>query len=133
MGLQVSHCVYTEATQEESIWGTAAASWGDFSRVSVAQGVKDCGRAHDGGSRSYVLEHSAEVCSFKCCGIFKREECDPDCAEVWGTTEELHRRALLGSGIFALTVGLDENIVRAYISNQEEEDERYDQMKLIIG
>lgn len=28
------------------------------------------------------------------------------------------------------TVGLDEAMVRAYICNQEEEDERYDQMKL---
>jgi hypothetical protein len=48
MGLQVSHCVYTQAAQEESIRGAATASRGDFSRVSIAQGVKDCGRAHDG-------------------------------------------------------------------------------------
>jgi putative transposase len=35
-------------------------------------------------------------------------------------------------GRFVSTVGLDENIVRAYIRNQEDEDERYDQMKLEI-
>ena len=95
MVLQVSHCIHTEATQEESVWGTAAASWGDFSRVSVAQGVKDCGRAHDGRSRSHVFEHPTEVRGFKCGGVFKREERDLDCAEVWGTTEELHGRAFL--------------------------------------
>ena len=33
-------------------------------------------------------------------------------------------------GYFVSTVGLDEEIVRAYIRNQEQEDERYDQMKL---
>ena len=33
-------------------------------------------------------------------------------------------------GYFVSTVGLDEGIVRAYIRNQEHEDERYDQMKL---
>jgi putative transposase len=33
-------------------------------------------------------------------------------------------------GYFVSTVGLDEQMVRAYIRNQEEEDERYDQMKL---
>ena len=33
-------------------------------------------------------------------------------------------------GYFVSTVGLEENIVRAYIRNQEEEDERYEQMKL---
>ncbi|WP_162059919.1 IS200/IS605 family transposase [Undibacterium sp. KW1] len=33
-------------------------------------------------------------------------------------------------GYFVSTVGLDEEVVRAYIRNQEQEDERYDQMKL---
>jgi putative transposase len=36
-------------------------------------------------------------------------------------------------GYFVSTVGLDENVVRAYIRNQEEEDERFDQMKLAMG
>ena len=35
-------------------------------------------------------------------------------------------------GYFVSTVGLDEEIVRAYIRNQEQEDERYDQMKLDV-
>ena len=33
-------------------------------------------------------------------------------------------------GYFVSTVGLDEAMVRAYIRHQEQEDERYDQMKL---
>ena len=33
-------------------------------------------------------------------------------------------------GYFISTVGLDEAMVRAYIRNQEDEDERYDQMTL---
>ncbi len=33
-------------------------------------------------------------------------------------------------GYFVSTVGLDEEVVRAYIRNQEHEDERLDQMKL---
>ena len=33
-------------------------------------------------------------------------------------------------GYFVSTVGLDEEMVREYIRNQEREDERYDQMKL---
>jgi putative transposase len=33
-------------------------------------------------------------------------------------------------GYFVSTVGLDEQVVRAYIRHQEQEDERYDQMKL---
>jgi putative transposase len=34
-------------------------------------------------------------------------------------------------GYFVSTVGLDEEMVKAYIRNQEAEDERYDQMKLM--
>ena len=33
-------------------------------------------------------------------------------------------------GYFVSTIGLDEEMVRAYIRNQEELDERYEQMKL---
>ena len=33
-------------------------------------------------------------------------------------------------GYFVSTVGLDEQMVREYIRNQEKEDERYDQLKL---
>jgi hypothetical protein len=36
----------------------------------------------------------------------------------------------LKNRLFNSTVGLDEAMVRAYIRNQEEEDEHYDQMKL---
>ena len=35
-------------------------------------------------------------------------------------------------GYFVSTVGLDEEMVRSYIRDQEEEDERYDQLKLGI-
>jgi putative transposase len=34
---------------------------------------------------------------------------------------------------FVSTVGLDENVVLSYTRNQEDEDERYDQMKLTMG
>lgn len=33
-------------------------------------------------------------------------------------------------GYFVSTVGLDEEMVRAYIRHQEDEDERYEQLKL---
>jgi len=35
-------------------------------------------------------------------------------------------------GYFISTVGLDEEMVREYIRNQEKEDEHYDQLKLGI-
>lgn len=50
-------------------------------------------------------------------------------AYFWGSTSAFGRD-VWARGYFVSTVGLDENMVRAYIRNQEEEDERYDQMKL---
>ncbi len=47
-----------------------------------------------------------------------------------GRTRNFAGEVFWARGYFVSTVGLDEAMVRAYIRNQEEEDERYDQMKL---
>lgn len=47
-----------------------------------------------------------------------------------GRTRNFTGEVFWARGYFVSTVGLDEQMVRAYIRNQEELDERYDQMKL---
>ena len=47
-----------------------------------------------------------------------------------GRTKNFTGEVFWARGYFVSTVGLDEAMVRAYIRNQEKEDERYDQMKL---
>ncbi len=47
-----------------------------------------------------------------------------------GRTRNFSGEVFWARGYFVSTVGLDEAMVRAYIRNQEKEDERYDQMKL---
>jgi putative transposase len=47
-----------------------------------------------------------------------------------GRTKNFTGEMFWARGYFVSTVGLDEAMVRAYIRNQEKEDERYDQMKL---
>ena len=47
-----------------------------------------------------------------------------------GRTRNFTGEVFWARGYFVSTVGLDEEMVRAYIRHQEEEDERYDQMKL---
>jgi len=49
-----------------------------------------------------------------------------------GRARNFTGEAFWARGYFVSTVGLDEAMVRAYIRNQEAEDERYDQMKLDI-
>ena len=47
-----------------------------------------------------------------------------------GRARNFTGEAFWARGYFVSTVGLDEAMVRAYIRSQEEEDDRYDQMKL---
>gem|GEM_PF-3318355 len=133
MGLQISRGVYTEAAEEACLRGAAPAFGRDVSRIGLAQGSEDSGRAPDGRPRTYLHQHSAEVRCIECGRIPEGEKRDSDCAEVWSAPEELHGRAFWARGYFVSTVGLDENMVRAYIRNQEDEDEWYDQMKLAMG
>jgi len=109
VGLQVSRGIYTEVPEEANLRGAAPASGGAIPRVGGAQGVEDCRRAHDGGPRSHVHQYSAEVCGGQCGRVHQRQERHSDCVS---------------------TVGLDEHVVRAYIRHQEEEDQRYEQLKL---
>jgi putative transposase len=47
-----------------------------------------------------------------------------------GRTRNFRGEEFWARGYYVSTVGLDEEMVRAYIRNQEEADARYDQMKL---
>ncbi len=47
-----------------------------------------------------------------------------------GRTKNFTGEVFWARGYFVSTVGLDEQMVRAYIRNQEELGERFDQMKL---
>ena len=47
-----------------------------------------------------------------------------------GKTKNFTGESFWARGYFVSTVGLDEEMVRAYIRNQEKEDEHYDQLKL---
>jgi putative transposase len=47
-----------------------------------------------------------------------------------GRTKNFTGEVFWARGYFVSTVGLDEQMVREYIRNQEQDDERYDQMKL---
>ena len=60
-------------------------------------------------------------------GYIKGKERDPSGPHVRRAKAEFRRAALLGSRIF---VGRDENAIRAYIQNQEKEDQRLEQLNL---
>lgn len=47
-----------------------------------------------------------------------------------GKTRNFAGENFWARGYFVSTIGLDEEMVREYIKHQEEEDERYEQLKL---
>lgn len=53
-------------------------------------------------------------------------------ARQFGRKRNFTGESFWARGYFVSTVGLDEEMVRAYIREQEKEDERYDQLKLDI-
>jgi len=53
-------------------------------------------------------------------------------ARSFGRQRNFTGKSFWSRGYFVSTVGLDEAIVRAYIQNQEADDERYEQMKFRI-
>ena len=51
---------------------------------------------------------------------------------LWRAQTQFRRTALLGPRVFFVnTVGRDEEVIRDYIRNQEKEDQRLEQMKLV--
>ena len=53
-------------------------------------------------------------------------------ARQFGRKKNFTGQNFWARGYYVSTVGLDEAMVRTYIRNQEQEDERYDQMKLSV-
>jgi putative transposase len=53
-------------------------------------------------------------------------------ARQFGRKRNFTEESFWARGYFVSTVGLDEELVRAYIREQEKEDERYDHLKLDI-
>lgn len=77
-----------------------------------------------------MYQHSTEILGGKRGGLHQGEERDLDCASVQWMKPELWGENFWVRGYFFSTVGLDEEMVRAYIRHQEKKDEHYDQLKL---
>jgi hypothetical protein len=84
----------------------------------------------DERSCAHAVVDTTDVLSVRGGGVYQREECNNDSAEVYGTGEELCGIALLGEGVLRVDGGRDEAEVRKYIQTQEKEDRRLDQLKM---
>ena len=63
-------------------------------------------------------------------GFIKGEERDPHGSGLWRAQTQFVGQHFWARGFFVNTVGRDEEAIRAYIRNQEKEDQRLEQMNL---
>jgi len=75
-----------------------------------------------------VHQHPAQALGYVV-GYIKGKSAISIARRFMGKTKNFTGENFWARGYFVSTVGLDEEVVRAYIRNQEKEDEQYDQLK----
>src|SRR6202044_2822786 len=61
VGVQISCCVHSQVSQEDTLWGVETTPRGGVSQTGAAKGKPDRRRAPDAGSRSHDDFDSAEI------------------------------------------------------------------------
>ena len=91
--------------------------------------MPDRGGAPDGRPRAHADIDPAEIFGGRGNWVSEREELDLDCAECGTQAAEFSGSQILGEGVLS-TVGRNEEMIRAYIRNQEIADKQLDQLQL---
>ena len=127
MGVQVPCRVHTKVPQEVAVWANPTALGQCIPRARPAQGMPDRGRALDVGSCAHAdINPAAKYSVSEVIGYLKGK------SSIWiAQNVERKLRNFLGHkfwarGYFVSTIGRDEEMIRAYIRNQEMADKQLD-------
>ena len=131
MGLQISRSVYTEAKEEADFRGAASEQLGEIFHELARHKESKIVEGHLMGDHVHVcLSIPPKYAVANVVGYIKGKSAIQIARTFGGRQRNFTGENFWARGYFVSTVGLEENMVRAYIRNQEEEDERYEQMKL---
>ena len=130
VGLQISRRFHSEIPPEGAVWRTEATSRYDIPAVGRAERKPRRRRAFDARPRSHVVGDTAEICG-QSGGWYIKGKSAIHLARVYGE----RKRGFVGQsfwarGYFVSTVGRDEAVIREYIKNQENEDQKLEQLNL---
>lgn len=130
MGLQVPRGVYTEEVQEAD-FGALRRHLGEVFHELAAQRESQIVEGHLMSDHIHMCL-SIPPTSAVSNGVsyIKGKSAITIARRFGGRQRNFTGEVFWARGYFVSTVGLDEAMVRAYIRHQEDEDERYDQMKL---
>jgi len=116
--------------RRKKVFGVLKAAWGDFQRAGAAQGIAVV--------EGHLMPDHVHICISippkyavsNVVGYMKGKSAITIARKFGGRQRNFTGEVFWARGYFVSTVGLDEEMVRAYIRNQEHEDERLEQMKL---
>ena len=133
MGLQISLVFCTEAAVVARLWSAAQTFGRDVSRIGLVQVSEDRRRAPVGDHVPICISIPPKYAVPNVAGNLRRESAMQTVRKFGARRKDFTDEHLWARGYLVSTVALDASMVRAYIRNQEDEDERYHQMKLEMG
>ena len=125
------HVVFIPKRRKKSIYGALRRNLGEIFRELAQQ--RECKVVEGHLMIDHVhmcLSIPPKISVSNAVGYIKGKSAISIARNFGGRQRNFTGEVFWARGYFVSTVGLDEEMVRAYIRNQELEDERYDQMKL---
>ncbi len=130
MVLHVPRGVCPEVQEEDDLWGTAQGNRKNTEGAVSAGRGGTCGRARDVRPRASLPQHPAKVQRGEHGGFLKGKSAIRIHREFLGKDRNFTGFHFWARGYCVSTVGLDEQVIREYIRNQEEEEKRQEQLPL---
>ena len=124
------HVVFIPKRRRKAIYGALRKNLGEIFRELALQ--RECKIVEGHLMRDHVhmcLSIPPKLSVSNVVGYIKGKSAISIARNYGGRQKNFTGEVFWARGYFVSTVGLDEEMVRAYIRNQELEDERYDQMK----
>src|SRR6185312_4283340 len=103
--MQISHCVYTEVSQESVVWAGAAGIGDGAEGIGEAEGKRGHRRALDGRSRAHAGVDTTEVFGGAGDGFCEGQKRHSRGPGVCWRKEKFYWAALLGAGILGIDRG----------------------------
>ena len=125
------HVVFIPKKRKKWIFGVLRQHLGEIFRKLAKQKESQIVEGHLMGDHVHMcISIPPKLAVSHVVGYIKGKSAIAIARHFGGRSRNFTGEVFWARGYFVSTVGLDEAMVRAYIRNQEEEDERYDQMKL---
>ena len=125
------HVVFIPKKRKKRIFGVLRQHLGEIFRELAKQKESQIVEGHLMGDHVHMcISIPPKLAVSHVVGYIKGKSAIAIARHFGGRSRNFTGEVFWARGYFVSTVGLDDAMVRAYIRNQEEEDERYDQMKL---